>query len=187
MKVLIKTAFFALACGLAAASAPAQQPAAEDDIATHIISVPVPDRYRVDGLQHGARVHNDPTVQGGKALRVPVPGHSEHAWSVAVAVPINHEVHAGDNLVLAFWARLQEGDNGATSATLPYNAVQLAAEPYTEVFGGPATIGPEWQMYEVRGRADRDYAAGALNVAMHLATGHQTIDIGPVFVVDMGQ
>ena len=82
MKVLIKTAFFALACGLAAASAPAQQPAAEDDIATHIISVPVPDRYRVDGLQHGARVHNDPTVQGGKALRVPVPVGGLHPRSI---------------------------------------------------------------------------------------------------------
>ena len=42
-------------------------------------------------------------------------------------------------------------------------------------------------MHEIRGRADRDYAAGALNVAMHLATGHQTVDIGPVFVVNMGQ
>ena len=187
MKVLIKAAFFAAACGVAAIAAPAQQQPAEDDIASHIISVPVPDRYRVDGLQRGARVRSDPAVQGGKALRVPVPGRSEQAWSVAIAVPISQAVRAGDNLVLAFWARLEEGDHGATSATLPYNAVQMSSEPYTAVFSGPATIGPEWQMFEVRGRADRDYAADALNVAMHLATGRQTVDIGPVFVVNMGQ
>ena len=54
------------------------------------------------------------------------------------------------------------------------------------MFGGPATIGPEWQIRGAR-RANQDYAAGALNVAMHLATGHQTVDIGPVFVLDMGQ
>ena len=187
MKVLIKAAFLAVACGLAAASAPAQEQPAADDISSRIISVPVPDRYRVDGLQRGARVRSDPSVQGGKALRVPVPGRSEQAWTVAIAVPISQAVHANDNLVLAFWARLEEGDHGATSATLPYNAVQLSGEPYTALLSGPATIGPEWQMFEVRGRADRDYAAGALNVAMHLATGHQTVDIGPVFVVNMGQ
>ena len=92
-----------------------------------------------------------------------------------------------DKLILAFWARLEQGENGATSAELPYNAVQLASAPYTQVFGGPATIGPEWHMFEIHGRATQDYAAGALNVAMHLATGHQTIDIGPVFVLNMGQ
>ena len=94
----------------------------------------MPDRYRVDGLQRSARVRTDPSVQGGKALRVPVPGRSEQAWTVAIAVPISQAVHASDNLVLAFWARLEEGDNGATSATLPYNAVQLSSEPYTALF-----------------------------------------------------
>ena len=187
MKVLIKAAFLAAGCGLAAISAPAQQPAAEDDIASHIISVPVPARYRVDGLRNGGRVHSDATVQGGKSLRIEVPGRSEQVWSVAVSVPITAAVHANDELVLAFWARLERGENGATSAELPYNAVQLASAPYTQVFGGPATIGPEWHMFEIHGRATQDYAAGALNVAMHLATGHQTIDIGPVFVLNMGQ
>lgn len=146
----------------------------------------MPSEYRVDGARN-ARVRNDDAVQGGKALRVQVPGRSEQPWSVAVAVPINRPVQAGDNLVLAFWARLERGEGETASATLPYNAVQLAREPYTALFSGPATIGPDWQMHEVRGRADRAYTAGDLNVSLHLATARQTVDIGPVFVLNMGQ
>lgn len=172
-----------------APAAAQQQPSAEDDILNRVISVPNPRAYRVDGTQNGARaqVRNDSAVQGGKALRVQVPARSEQAWTTAVAVPINRAVHAGDNLVLAFWARLEQGDNGATTASLPYNSVQLAASPYTAVFSGGVTVTPQWQMFEVSGRANRDYAADALNVSIHLATGHQTIDIGPVFVLNMGQ
>lgn len=178
----------ALLCAAPAFAQP-QQPAAAraDDLASRIISNPNPEAYRVDGIRSGGGVRRDPGVQFGKALRVPVPGQGANPWSVAVAVPIVRPVHAGDNLILAFWARLERGPDGATSAILPYNAVQMAAAPYTAVFTGPVTLGPEWQMFEIRGRADRDYAAGDLNVSMHLATARQTIDIGPVFVLNMGQ
>jgi hypothetical protein len=70
---------------------------------------------------------------------------------------------------------------------LPYNSVQLAAAPYTAVFSGAVSVTPQWQMFEISGRAARDYSADTLNVSIHLATGRQTIDIGPVFVLDMGQ
>jgi hypothetical protein len=170
------------------AAAPVAALQSGDDIVRHIISIPNPRAYRVDGTQNGARgqVRDDPAVQGGKALRVQVPRRSAQPWDTAVAVPINRAVHSGDNLVLAFWARLEQGDSGATSAALPSNAVQLSAAPYTAVFGGPVTVTPQWQMFEIHGQANRDYAADSLNVSMHLATGHQVIDIGPVFVLDMG-
>ena len=185
MKGRGKAAWLAASLWLAATAGHAQT--TEDDLSNRIISAPVPDQYRVDGLSSGARVRNDAGVQFGKALRVPVPGRGENAWSVAVAVPIVRPVQAGDNLILAFWARLERGEDGATSAELPHNAVQLASAPYTALFTGAVTIGPEWRMHEIRGRADRDYAAGELNVALHLATGRQTIDIGPVFLLDMDQ
>lgn len=181
-----------LAAALAASpTAAARQQAGEqagaDDIASRIISVPAPSRYRVDGVRTGARVRPDSRVQGGQALRVPVPGRAEQAWATSVAVPITQPVRRGDNLVLAFWARLESGENGSASTVLPYNAVQLAAAPYTALFTGPVTIDGEWKLHELRGRADRDYAAGALSVSIHLATARQTVDLGPVFVLNMGQ
>jgi hypothetical protein len=188
MNIRILAACLVVLTPLAPAAAQ-QQPSAEDDILSRVISVPNPRAYRVDGTQNGARaqVRNDSTVQGGKALRVQVPGRSEQAWTTAVAVPINRAIHSGDSLVLAFWARLEQGDNGATSASLPYNAIQLAASPYTALFSGGVTVTPQWQMFEVTGRAPRDFAADTLNVSIHLATGRQTIDLGPVFVLNMGQ
>jgi len=187
MKIRALAACLFVLAPLASAAAQ-QQPSAEDDILSRVISVPNPRVYRVDGTQAGAQaqVRNDSTVQGGKALRVQVPARSEQAWTTAVAVPINRPVHAGDTLVLAFWARLEQGDNGATTASLPYNAIQLSAAPYTALFSGGATVTPQWQMFEVTGRAAADHAADTLNVSIHLATGHQTIDIGPVFVLNMG-
>jgi hypothetical protein len=178
-------AAFLAAALLAGGPIAAEQPAGDDDIVNHIISLPVPSAYRVDGLRDKAPVRSDPKVQGGKALRVDVPGKGAHEWDVAVAVPINKPIKAGDPLVLAFWARLERGEKGATSALLPYNAIQLAHDPYTALFSGPATIGPEWAMYKVEGNADRDHPAGDLNVSIHLATAKQIVDIGPVFVLDM--
>ena len=175
------------AAPFAAAPAAAQPAAAADDITSRIISSPDPRTYRLDGVRTGGGVRRDEGVQGGRALRVPVPGRGENPWTVAVAVPITRAVQAGDNLVLAFWARLERGDDGATTTVLPYNAVQMAGAPYTALFNGPVTIGPEWQIHEIRGRADRSYGAGELNVSLHLATAKQTVDIGPVFVLNMGQ
>jgi hypothetical protein len=187
--VKLQAAILCLALAAPLAAVAGQQPAApaEDDIASRIISTPVPSAYRLDGVRSGGGVRRDPAVQGGKALRVPVPGRSEQAWSVSVAVPITRAVRSGDLLVLAFWARLERGEDGATSTVLPYNAVQMSGAPYTAVFNGPVTIGPEWRLVELRGRANRDYAAGELNVSIHLATARQTVDIGPVFVLNMGQ
>ena len=180
----VSLALTAAGLGQAWANQNSQQPA--NDLADRIISVPNPNSYRVDGVRN-ARVRTDPGVQFGRALRVPVPGRNDQAWTVAVAVPITRPVAAGDRLILAFWARLEEGENGAASAELPYNSVQLATAPYTALFHGGVTITPRWQLFQIRGNADRAYAADTLNASLHLATGRQTVDIGPVIVLDMGQ
>jgi hypothetical protein len=49
-----------------------------------------------------------------------------------------------------------------------------------------AEIGPDWKLVQVKGKADKDYPAGALNVTIHVATARQTIDFGPVIALDMG-
>ena len=133
------------------------------------------------------RLRDDPGVQGGKALRVVVRGKGANAWDIAVESPVTQPVKAGDQLLLAFWARLEKGEGGAATTTLPYNAVQMSAAPFTALFTGPVEIGPEWKLHEVRGRADADHAAGTLNAAIHLATAAQTVELGPIFVVNLGQ
>jgi hypothetical protein len=170
----------------AAAVALPQALRAQDDLVNKIVNRPPVTAWRIDGSSGKSKIVSDPAVQYGKALRVEVPGKGEHPWSIAASNPIDKPVKAGDNLVLAYWVRLEKGENGATTATLPFNAIQLSADPYTPVFAQPVDIGPQWKMVEVKGKADRAYAAGQLNVSIHLATAKQTIDLGPVFVLDMG-
>ena len=132
------------------------------------------------------RLRDDPAVQGGKALRVVVRSKGANPWDIAVQTPITQPVAGLDRLLLAFWARLEKGEGGATTTTLPYNAVQMSGAPYTALFAGPAEIGPEWKLLEVRGKADADHAAGTLNATIHLAAAAQTVDLGPIFVVNLG-
>ncbi|MBV8686700.1 MAG: hypothetical protein JOZ90_11295 [Alphaproteobacteria bacterium] len=152
MKVLRLAATLALAAAPAAPAALAAQSGA-GDILDKVINVPPPSAWRIDGLRDKPALRKDAGVQGGKAVRVEVPGKGAHPWDVAAANPIAKPVKAGDVLVLAFWARLVKGEGGATTALLPSNQVQLAAAPYTPLFSGPATIGSEWKMYEVRARS----------------------------------
>ena len=134
-----------------------------------------------------ASLVDDAKVQGGKALRVQVPRRGTNPWDSTVGGAIKKPVGKGDRLLLLFSARLEKGENGATTATLPYNAVQLAAAPYSTVISGTGQIGPEWKDFQVSGISDSNYPAGTLKVTIQLATAKQTVDLGPIVVLDRGR
>src|SRR6187399_2605584 len=159
---------FALALGCAFAGL-LLTPAAAQDL--NIINDP--GAPTVNGAS--GRLRDDAGVQGG------------NPWDVAVETALTKPVRAGDQLLFAFWARLEKGEGGATTTTLPFNGVQMSAAPYTTVLTGAAEIGPEWKLHEVRGKADADRAAGTLKATIHLATAAQTVEFGPLFVVNLGQ
>src|SRR3954468_13782133 len=155
---------------------------AQDDLAKKIVNDPgAPD---VTGAK--AMLVDDAKVQGGKALRVMVPRKGANPWDSTVGGAIKKPIAKGDRLVMLFSARLEKGENGAASATLPYNAIQLGSAPYSTVMSGTETIGPEWKDFKIEGVSDGAYAAGDLKVTIQLATAKQTIDFGPIVVLDMG-
>ena len=174
----MKLGAFAFACLMLATAAAAQggsgSPLNNPDAASLMI-------YGANGA-----VVDDAKVPGGKAFRVAVAAKGANPWDAAVSTAVRSPVKAGDELVLSFWARLAEGENGATSATLPWNSIGLATAPWTPLFGQGVSIGPEWKLYEVRGKADKDYAAGTLNAGIQVATGKQIIEFGPVTVAKAG-
>jgi hypothetical protein len=175
----------ALLTATAAAPVGAQtaQTAQQDDLATKIANDygnPV-----VKGAK--GKLLDDPRVQGGKALRVAVARKGANNWDSVVETEVNKPIRAGDNLVLAFYARLEAGEGGATTATLPYNALQLVAAPYTTLFSEPITVGPEWKMYQIKGKAASSYAPGTVKASIQLGNAKQTVDFGTIFVLDMGQ
>jgi len=134
-----------------------------------------------------ASLVDDPRVQGGKALRVQVAKKGANPWDSTVGGTIKKPIARGDRLLLLFSARLDKGDNGASATTLPHNAIQLNAAPYSTIISGQAEIGPEWKDFQVSGTSDGNYKAGDLKVTIQLATAKQTVDFGPIVVLDRGK
>ena len=165
---------------IAAVPALAQAPG---DLASKVVNDPA--EPQVNGAK--ASLRDDSKVQGGKALRIQVKGKGTNAWDTAVESPVNKPIKAGDQIVLAFEARLEKGDGGATTVAFPFAGVQMAAAPYSSVAQNGFELGPDWKMIEIRGKADRDYPAGSLKVSIHLATAKQTVEFGPVVVLNLGQ
>jgi hypothetical protein len=152
---------------------------AQSDVAKQIVNDPgAPD---VSGAK--ATLVDDAKVEGGKALRVAVPKKGANPWDSSVGGAIKMPIAKGDHLVLHFAARLERGENGST-ATLPYNAIQLAGAPYSTVMQGSAEIGPEWKVFNIEGTSDGSYGPNELKVTIQLATAKQIVDFGPIVVLD---
>jgi len=132
------------------------------------------------------RLIDDPRVTGGKALRVQVPQKGANIWDSNVGSDIKKPIKAGDKLLLVIWARLEKGENDATTTTLPSISVALRSPPWTGLLGGPADIGPEWKQFEYSGTATRDYAPGDAGIGIQLATAKMTVDLGPVILLNLG-
>jgi hypothetical protein len=134
-----------------------------------------------------AKLIDDANVTGGKALRVEVAAKSEHAWDSNVTSTVKKPVQKGDTLLLVTWAKLVQGENGATTATLPWNSLGTTVAPWSPVFGSSADIGPEWKQIEISGKADKDYKPSDLSISFQLGNAKQTVDFGPILLLDVGQ
>ncbi|KQT35218.1 hypothetical protein ASG29_03660 [Sphingomonas sp. Leaf412] len=164
--------------------ATAQGGAAPLGAADRLVNDPRVDALRPYGLALPPAVRADKGVQFGKALRFKLSGHADF-WRIGVTTPTTRAIRKGDRIVVAFWARAT-----GTDMNLPgrIGRVQLEETPVVRALvEKPFEIGPEWKMYQMSGRVDRDYAPGQLNAALHVDAAKQVLDIGPVFVLDYGQ
>lgn len=175
--------------GLAAQAQPTPAPAPStlasldpNTIASKIVNDPAAPEVR--GIK--GKLIDDPKVTGGKALHIEIPRKGQNAWDISVNSAVKKPVKAGDTLLLVFDARLLQGENGATTTTLPWNSVSLTGPPWSGVIGSSADIGPEWKTIEIKGKADKNYAVGQLAAGIQLATAKQTVELGPLIVLDLG-
>jgi hypothetical protein len=60
------------------------------------------------------------------------------------------------------------------------------AETIAEIGSAEVMVGSEWKMYFAQAVATRDYSPGAAAATIQLASASQTIDLGPVFILDFG-
>lgn len=125
------------------------------------------------------------SVQGGRALRVDVAEAGANLWDIGAGSLTTRPVKAGDVLLLAVWMRAERLPEGADTARVNVR-LQGAAAPYAELGSAEVRVGTEWKMYFAQAVAGADFAAGALGATIQLAAAGQTIDLGPVFILDFG-
>ncbi|MDC7675487.1 cellulase family glycosylhydrolase [Asticcacaulis machinosus] len=166
----------------ASAAAPAKE---EDDILKYLINSPQVSGWTVYGEGKTHALRQDKSSMVKTALKVTVPAPRPNPWDIGAAVAITGNIKKGDKLVFAVMARLDSKDPAAKAQI--YTTIQQNEAPYTGITSGTITVTPEWDTLSFSGVASGDYPAGKANVGLHLGHLKGTIELGPVYVLNMGQ
>jgi hypothetical protein len=130
---------------------------------------------------YGAGPHqaiDDTKVEGGKAVEAQTTG-AGGIWEVAAIRPVNGGIAKGDHVVASVWVK----------SDVPAKAVfriEARAGSRVGVSDRFIDIGTAWSQQTLDFVATDNYPAGTTQVALLLNSGKQTIDLGPISVVDKG-
>lgn len=186
---MARTAWVAAAAALVSifASFASAQSAGGDDILDQVINSPPVQSWQVTGLRATPRPVRAQGVLGDQAIRVAVPRPGANPWDIAGRMTIAGEISQGDTILLAVWARTHTPPEGERFGVLSGIRVEQSTAPYTAIAQDSAVVPSEWTMVYASGVAQQDYPGGSTNVSVHLAGAAQTIELGPAFVLNLGQ
>ncbi|MEN7342421.1 MAG: glycoside hydrolase family 5 protein [Pseudomonadota bacterium] len=149
-----------------------------------LMMLPFPDQLTHYGKLKKKAMQNA-EVPGGEAIEVTVRRKGKNAWDAGLSGPLASALKAGDTLVMAYWARVVGGRDEGVIANA---GLQMNSEPYTPLSTmSSARVTDRWQRFVVTTTAHRDYAPGEAGYSLQLAGEKQTLQIGPVFVLNLGQ
>lgn len=157
--------------------------AQDDDIVKKAINQPGVN-YTVYGASQTNKAVKDKEVVGGHALRVVVSAKGPETYSTGANAPLTKPIVQGHRIAVAFWARAPKL-TGDETTPIPFYGIVGGPPSYTAVVSGTAAVGATWKLYNTSGKAPADMAAGAATMAVHLGAAATTIDLGPVFVIDL--
>jgi hypothetical protein len=138
---------------------------------------------------YGTALTNKPLAEkampDGKATAINIASVPANAYDAGVNIPINEALVEGDVLTIAFAARTisAETDTGAGKLSI---RVQQNKAPYSGFGDNQLAIGPNWKLYQLRTQARLDIAKGEGVVALHLGGAQQSLELGPVYVLNAG-
>lgn len=120
---------------------------------------------------------DDTKVEGGKAVEVQTPG-TGGIWEVAGIHPVDGGIAKGDHIEASVWAKSD------VPAKVIFRVETRGAA--ARVGENSIDIGTDWAQQTLDFVAADNYPAGTTQVALLLNSGKQTIDLGPISVVDKG-
>ena len=126
-----------------------------------------------------------PGVPGGKAMRVFVKGRSANAYDSGLQNKNIVPIASGDTVAAVFWARAAKTPSGQGTVEMPA-FIQQAGGSFTTFGALDASLSSGWSVCTLHGQAPASYGTDGLQVSLQTATGDQEIDVGPVFLMNMG-
>lgn len=120
---------------------------------------------------------------GGAAVQFTLKQLGVTAYDAGANVPIRAGLSRDKDYVAAFWARTIKSDAPDGKGRIGVRFQQNIA-PYGGFGDTTITVGPEWQLYEVPAKGDRDIPRGQANLSFQLSGARQTIEIGQTIVVE---
>jgi hypothetical protein len=168
------------------------------------ISAPAP--IMLPQLQGKGKLINDPASQawafygtggtpkpvsakgmpGGSALQFTVQAAAAKAYESGANVPIGEAVAQGDVLTVAFLARTLSAATPDGIGKITVRVQQNKAPDYPGFGENTMAVGPNWKLYQMRTQAKIDVPKGQGAIALQLAGAKQSLEIGPVYVLNAG-
>jgi|GEM_PF-1449207 len=122
---------------------------------------------------------------GGMAYKVRVKKKKKNHWDTAIRIPMTETVAKGDVILVSYWARAAKPQKGKETGDITI-ALQRNIEPYDSVFEKRTALDKEWKLYNVTGKAKREYAADKTNLNFNLAHSKQTLEFGQFYIMNLG-
>lgn len=150
-----------------------------------LINNPYDIKWRTDGSDKKDSVVKSNGAPGGMAYQVRVKKTKKNPWDTATRIPMTQPIAKGDVILLSYWARAAKPQKGKEFGDISV-AIQRNIEPYDSVFEERVALSKEWKLYNLTGKANRDYAADKTNLNFNLARAKQTIEFGQFYIMNLG-
>ncbi len=125
-------------------------------------------------------------MPGGSALQFTIAAPGAKPYESGTNVPFADAIAEGDVLTIAFMARSLSASTPDGLGKITARVQRNKAPDYPGFGENTLAIGPTWKLYQIRTQAKIDIAKGEGSVALHLAGAKQSLEIGPVYVLNAG-
>ncbi|MEP3890976.1 MAG: carbohydrate binding domain-containing protein [Hellea sp.] len=150
-----------------------------------LINNPYDIKWKTEGSDKRDKVVESEGAPGGMAYQVAVKKRKPKPWDTATRIPMTTSIAKDDVILLSFWARAAKPQKGKDKGDISV-AIQRNIEPYDAIFEERVALEKEWKLYNLAGKANRDYAADKTNLNFNLARAKQTLEFGQFYIMNLG-